>query len=93
MISDNAILSLSTDMTYQEMGEDEPAVILQLSTGRLFTCNQTTRAFLDQLDGRRSFAEAVNGLLEQFSVCREKLASDLGRLTEQLLEAGLVETR
>jgi hypothetical protein len=91
MIHDGSILCLSPDTTYQDMGEEEPAVILQLSTGKLFTCNVTTRSFLDLMDGQRSFCEVVDRLLKTFEVSRDKLEYDLKKLAGQLQAAGLIQ--
>ncbi|MGE4545238.1 MAG: PqqD family protein [Pedobacter sp.] len=91
MIRSDTVISLSQDATYQDMGENEPAVILQLSTGRLFTCNLTTRCFLDLLSGPCSLGDAVDQLLKTFDVPREKLERDLIKLAGQLLAAGLIQ--
>jgi hypothetical protein len=91
MIQDNSILHLSSDTTYQDMGEGEPAVILQLSTGRLFTCNITTQSFLELMNGQRTFCETVDHLLESLDVTRDKLEHDLKKMAENLLAAGLIE--
>ena len=91
MMHSDSVLTLSQDATYQDMGKDEPAVILQLSTGRIFTCNMTTRCFLDLLDSPRSLGDAVDQLLKTFDVPREKLERDLIKLAEQLLAAGLIQ--
>ena len=90
MISNTAILQLQPDVTWQDMGENEPAVILQLTTGQLFTCNLTTRRFLELMDGRRSFSELVDPLHAQIEVERDRLEQDLGDLSSRLVEAALI---
>jgi Coenzyme PQQ synthesis protein D (PqqD) len=91
MLPSDARLKLDEDVTYQDMGEGQPAVIMQLSTGQLFTCNETTRVFLDHLDGKRTFLEVIEKVLAVFDVDRNKLMSDLSALAEKLIKAGLIQ--
>jgi len=88
----DTIYRLASDVTWQDMGEDQPAVILYISTGQLFTCNRTTRMFLEALDGRKTLTDVVDTLYEQFDVERSRLESDLKALAEHLLEARLIES-
>lgn len=90
MISNTSILQLQPDVTWQDMGENEPAVILQLTTGQLFTCNLTTRRFLELMDGRRSFFELVDAVHAEFEVERDQLEKDLRALSSRLVEADLI---
>lgn len=87
----DTVYALASDVTWQDMGEDQPAVILYISTGQLYTCNRTTRMFLEALDGRRTLSDVVDALYEQFDVERDKLQADLDKLATRLLEAGLIE--
>ena len=93
MIDNDTVLQLEHDVTYQDMGPDQPAVVLQLSTGQLFTCNETTRMFLDSLDGLRNFGQVVEALLDEYDVDSEILATDLRQLGDELLAAGLIRCR
>ena len=88
----DTVYKLASDVTWQDMGEDQPAVILYISTGQLYTCNRTTRMFLEALDGLRTLSDVVDALYEQFDVERGKLQADLETLAKRLLEAGLIES-
>lgn len=83
-------LRLSGDVTFQSLGEGQETVVLSLQSGRLYTCNDTTKAFLEALDGRRSFGDIVDLLEGQFDVPREKLQRDLAELAEKLVREGLM---
>jgi hypothetical protein len=83
-------LRLSDDVTFQSLGQAQETVVLSLTSGHLYTCNETTKAFLEALDGRRSFSRVVDLLEEQFEVGREKLQRDLAGLAEELLKEGLI---
>lgn len=93
MIDNETVLQLEHDVTYQDMGPDQPAVILQLSTGQLFTCNETTRMFLERLDGLRDFSQVVKALLDEYDVDFDILAADLRQLGDELIAAGLIRCR
>ena len=90
MLQDSSVLALSEGVSYQSLGEGEGGVVLHIESGQLFTCNDTTSAFLSAIDGRRSFQELVKTLLEMFDVSEEKLRSDLIALAEQLQQVGIV---
>lgn len=90
MISDDRIFSLSPTVSHQALGEGEGAVVLMIGNGQLYTCNDTTSAFLRALDGQRTFAAAVDRLAEEFEVDRAVLRTDLAGLASQLLEEAII---
>jgi hypothetical protein len=90
MIDEMTLLRRADDITYQSLGPEEDTVILCLRTGQLHTCNETTRAFLDTLDKPRTLSESLDRLRDQYKVSREKLQADLIRLTEQLIQEGIL---
>ncbi|MFW6153800.1 MAG: PqqD family protein [Planctomycetota bacterium] len=89
-MDERAVYRLADDVTYQSMGEGEDTVILSLSTGALFTCNITTTAVLEAMDGTRPFGAIVDELAGHFDVARDRLAADLAGMIERMVEGGLV---
>ena len=83
-------LKVAEDVTFQSMGPGEQTVVLSLTSGQLYTCNETTESFLKALDGRRTFAEVVALLWEQYEVTTEHLRSDLQGIAEELLGEKLI---
>lgn len=69
---------------------DEETVMLSLSSGYLYTCNETTRSFIGALDGERTFGEVVDLLTDQYDVPREQFLSDLETILEELLREKLI---
>jgi hypothetical protein len=90
MLTDRTRLRLAQDVSYQSLGPGEQTVLLSLSSGYLYTCNETTAAFLDGLDGQRGFGQVVEELFEQFDVPREQLHADLADLVDELMAEGLI---
>ncbi len=83
-------LRLAEDVTFQSMGPGEDTVVLCLSSGYLYTCNETTEAFLRALDGRRSFAEIADVLAETYDAPQERLQADLRALAEEMLREKMI---
>ncbi len=89
-MNDRTRLRLAQDVSYQSLGPGEQTVLLSLTSGYLYTCNETTAAFLDALDGSRTFGQVIELLLEQFEVVPEELRADMAELVEELMAEGLI---
>jgi hypothetical protein len=90
-IDETTVLSLAPNASFQAMGEG--AVILMLDSGQLYTCNETTEAFLKLIDGQRDFGAIISLLLGEFDIDRESLSGDLLPIAGELRSAGVVEIR
>jgi hypothetical protein len=90
-IDETTVLSLAPNASFQALGEG--AVILMLDSGQLYTCNETTEAFLKMIDGQRDFGAILNLLVGEFSVDRDTLSRDLLPMAGELRSAGIVEIR
>ena len=86
----NTIFYLAEDVSHQDMGQGQPTVILRLSDGQLYTCNQTSQRFLEQVNGKRTLREIAEALHEVFEVELATLQSDLLALAETLADAKLI---
>ena len=85
MIAEQSVLRQAEDLTYQSLGQGQDTVILSLSSGQLYTCNETAAQFLSAVDGSRTFAQIVQLLGEEFEVSLEQLRNDLKNLAEELI--------
>jgi pyrroloquinoline quinone biosynthesis protein D len=90
MIGDEKVFSLSESVSFQPLGKGEGAVILLIGSGDIFTCNDTTSAFLGSVDGERTFATAVELLADRFDVEGPVLRADLEKLAVDLSAAGII---
>ncbi len=90
MVQDSSVLALSDSVSYQPLGDGEGAVVLIIDSGQLFTCNDTTSAFLAAVDGQRSFGDLVRSLLGTFDVPHDELRNDLASLAVELQQEGIV---
>jgi hypothetical protein len=90
MVTESTSLKLGDDVTFQGLGDGQDTVILSLASGYLYTCNDTTAAFLSAVDGKRTVAQIVDQLLEQYEVDRQKLEADLLGIADKLVEEKLL---
>ena len=88
VLTDHTVLSLVADASVQDMGDG--AVILLAGSGQLYTCNQTTEAFLKQVDGRRDLGTIIALLCEEFDVDRQTASEDFRQLAGELMSEGIV---
>jgi hypothetical protein len=88
--NDRTRFRLSDDVTYQSLGTDQDTVVLSLTSGYLYTCNETTASFLRALDGKRTFGEVLSVLEKQYEVPLEQLRSDLQETLAELLREKLI---
>lgn len=90
MISDNKIFALADSVSFQPLGDGEGAVVLLIKSGDIFTCNDTTTAFLSALDGKANFAESLGRLADRFDVDFNVLRADIEKLAANLVEEGII---
>lgn len=90
MPSDDVCLSLSEDVAFQWLVDTRQAVVVSITSGQLYTCNETTFSLLRAIDGTRTFGQIVEGLAEQYEVAKEKLRADLGGMADTLIQERLI---
>jgi hypothetical protein len=87
-IASETILRMADDASVQHVGDG--AVVLLARSGQLYTCNGTTEAFLDKVDGARSLDQIVDLLSEEFEVDRATLDQDMAALAAELVAEGIL---
>jgi len=87
-IVSGTILRLADDASVQHVGDG--AVVLLARSGQLYTCNGTTEAFLDKVDGTRSLDQIVGLLCEEFDVDKDTLGEDMAALAADLVSEGIL---
>jgi pyrroloquinoline quinone biosynthesis protein D len=90
MLDDSVRLEIAGEASFQDLGENEGAVILRTDSGELYTCNDTTAALLRAVDGERSFGAIVDILHQEFDVERQVLAEDLSAIALELEGEGIL---
>jgi pyrroloquinoline quinone biosynthesis protein D len=84
LVDPHAVFALSENASIQSVGDG--AVVLLADSGQLYTCNATTEAFVQKIDGRRSFDDIVALFGEEFDVDEATARQDLAELVQTLLD-------
>jgi hypothetical protein len=84
------VWALHENTSFQPLGDGEGGVLLDTVSGQLFTCNDTTAAFLSAVDGERDFAGILTALEKVFEVDAAVLQGDMAELADQLAAEGLI---
>jgi hypothetical protein len=82
------VLRLAQDASVQHVGDG--AVVLLARSGQLYTCNGTTEAFLDKVDGERSLDQIVGLLSHEFEIDKDTLDQDMVALATELISEGIL---
>jgi len=82
------VFALSPVASFQSVGDG--AVVLLADSGQLYSCNDTSEAFLRHVDGKRSLSEIVDLMAQEYEVERDVLEADLAELAESLKQEGVI---
>lgn len=89
-ISPATRLALPPHVSLQSLGEEDGGVLLRIDTGEMYTVNDTTLSFLQQLDGERSVSDVAGRLVDVFDVEPEIVLADLIEVANGLAAESLV---
>lgn len=84
----DAVYRLGDEVSFEPVGEG--AVILLLGSGQLYSCNDTSLAFLKHLDGIRDVDAVAHRMADEFEVDVATLANDLPELIAGLVAEGII---
>ena len=83
-------LVLGENVALQDLGDEEGGVLLKLDSGEMYTVNETTLAFLQEIDGERSIGDIIERMMAMFDVDQETLSGDVAEIAEELMGESLV---
>jgi hypothetical protein len=89
-ISSETRLGISLKVTLGALGNNEGGVLLKLDSGEMYTINDTTAAFIAELDGSKRFADVVHRLSTMFDVDVDILEADLVEIADDLIDQQLI---
>ena len=84
----STILTKSPDAAYRTY--DGQATIVLPSLARVNVLNEVGSAIWERIDGRRSLAEILDGIVEEFDITRDQAAADLEAFIADLRTHGMV---
>ncbi|RPH94554.1 MAG: PqqD family protein [Lysobacterales bacterium] len=89
MTSSETIWKVDPGVRFRRLFDE--AVLIHQQKAEALVLNDTAISFLEACDGRRTVAEIIAGMTEQFEVSAEELAADLEPFIEQLAAEGIIE--
>ncbi len=75
MLNASAVFKPRSDVRFRVVGDE--AVIVRQEDAEVIAINDVGASILSLLDARRSVADIMESLLEQYDVDRDQLSSDL----------------
>ena len=88
MTATGTVFSLAPAASFESVGGG--AVVLLADSGQLYSCNETSEAFLRHIDGVRSISVIAGLMIEEFEVAVNDLEADLCELAEDLKSEGIL---
>ncbi len=87
-LSKDPVLSLHPDATLRAVSRE--GVILMVTTGQIYTCNETAIDLLSRMDGAVSLGQITADMVGEYDVSPDVLKADLAELLEYLRAEGVV---
>lgn len=82
------VFDISKNCAVQKV--EDGAVILRLSDGQIYSCNETTQLFLKLIDGRQKLNEVIQLFCEEYAIDESTALQDLCALAQDLLAEGII---
>jgi coenzyme PQQ synthesis protein D (PqqD) len=90
MILPAAVFKCAEGVSCQSFGDDDEGVVLSIDSGVLYACNASALAFLQTLDGQRTFEQIATAFADRYRIGGPRAAEDLSRLADTLLGEQLI---
>lgn len=87
-MQDMQIFKLANGATFERVADG--AVVLVFGNGQLYSCNDTSAAFLDAIDGQRSLGDIALLIAGEFEAPPAEILADLRDLASEMLSEGII---
>lgn len=87
-MQDMSTYRLADGVTFESVTDG--AVVLVFDNGQLYSCNDTSAAFLRALDGQRTLDEVAGIIAGEFDAPVEQILGDLRELAAQMQSEGII---
>jgi Coenzyme PQQ synthesis protein D (PqqD) len=88
-MNDSTILRPRSEVRFRVVGEE--GVVVRQDSAEVLAVNDVGASVLSLLDSKRTLAELVQALWDEYAIDRESLRRDVERFLEELRDAGVVE--
>ena len=87
-MTDAPVYALAEGVSFETVSDG--SVILVFRSGQLYSCNETSTAFLLELDGKRTLDQVAAAMAEQFEAAPEEIAADIEAIAAEMLSEGII---
>lgn len=82
------VYALADGVSFETVSDG--SVILVFRSGQLYSCNETSTAFLTELDGKQDLGQVAAAMAEQFDAAPEEILGDIETIAAQMLSEGII---
>lgn len=82
------VLAMHPDATLRAVANE--GVILMVTTGQMYTCNETAIDMLSRLDGEATLGQITEAMAGEYDVTAETLRADMQEILDYLRAQGVV---
>lgn len=90
-IDGNTVLSIAEVAEVQPF--DDGAVVLNIDTGQLYTCNHVAMKYLALLDGHKTIDTLAETVAEEYSIPVSEVRNDLIEISGEMVGESLLSVR
>jgi pyrroloquinoline quinone biosynthesis protein D len=87
-MQDTQAFKLADGVTFESV--DDGAVVLVFDNGQLYSCNDTSAAFLNAIDGQRTLSDVAVVIAQEFDAPVAEILADLRDLASEMQSEGII---
>ena len=87
-MTDAPVYKLAEGVSFETVSDG--SVVLVFRSGQLYTCNETSTAFLVELDGKQTVGQVAAAMALRFDAAPEDILVDIGAISAEMLSEGII---
>ena len=87
-MTERPVYALADGVSFETVSDG--SVVLVFRSGQLYSCNETSTAFLVELDGKRTLGDVAPAMAETFDAPSEDILADLDAIAAEMLAEGII---
>jgi hypothetical protein len=82
------VFKLAEGVSFETVSDG--AVVLVFRSGQLYSCNETSTAFLTELNGKQPLNQVAMAMAERFDAAPEEILADIELIADEMLSEGII---
>ena len=82
------VYALADGVSFETVSDG--SVVLVFRSGQLYSCNETSTAFLTELDGKQTLRQVAVAMAEKFDAAPEEILADIETIAAEMLSEGII---